>query len=242
MRSPLAIPFVLALTAQLFASDVVSTFNTAMGGDDFQAKRNAIQAVAGMPKDQEEQCLELLIRAVSDRQGSETALAALRSRTGLQRPVGRMMQGSGYPNYPLTDDAAGWGLWLSGWKKDHDEKKKLADVEKKAKDLEKKTKELEKKEKDKKDGKDGGETTKEGDGDKSETKTGDKPATPIVEGEKGPRCRIHFKNGGSKVYYMLAKRTDADGNLLSVRVAYMDGGGTEVLTADAIARLDEDVK
>lgn len=236
MRFLTALPLVLIVAARLAAGDALEDYATAMAGDDFQAKRAAIQAVASLPKDQDEKVLGLLVQAVGDRQSTEVALAALRARTGLQKPGGWVKRGSGYPNYPTTDDAAGWGAWLSGWKKDNDEKKKLSDVEKKAKELEKKAKELEKK-KDKKEG-EADPAAAAGD----QAKPEDKPRIAEVAVEKGPRCRIHFKSGGSKVYYLLAKRTDADGNLLSVRVSYMDGGGTEVLTADAIARIDEDVK
>lgn len=218
----------------VMAADPVASFKAAMAGDDFQAKRAAVQAVAGLSKDDEEQALTLLVQAAGDRQASEIAINALRARTGLQKPTGWVTKGSGFPNYPIEDTGAGWSAWLSGWKKVNDEKKKLSDVTKKAKELEEKTKALEKKDKEK----DGAEA--HADGDAAEKK--EKPLPVDINGERGPRCRVHFKNGGSKVYILLAKRTDADGNLLSIRVTYPDGGGKEVISVDSISRLEEDLK
>jgi hypothetical protein len=44
------------------------------------------------------------------------------------------------------------------------------------------------------------------------------------------------------VGYIVNKRTDQDGNLISVRVVHRDQGGEETLSADLIARIDEDVE
>lgn len=250
MRIPLVITLACMLAATGFGADAVANFQTAMAGDDFQAKRGAIQALAGLSKDQDEKVLGLLVSAVSDRQASEAALDALRSRSGLAKPGGWVKRGGGFPNYPVTDDAAGWSSWLSAWKKANDEKKKVAEIDKKTKELEKKAEDKTDKAKtDKtKDGKEGeegkGEETAGKEGEEKEGDKSDKNRTRTaeVDVERGPICRVHFRNGGSKVYRLVAKRTDADGNLLSIRVSHSGDGGTEVLTADAIARLEEDVK
>ena len=217
----------------LHAADPLADLRSAMAGDDFSAKRAAIAAVTGMAKDQDEEVLNALIGALGDRQASTVAADALRARTGLSKPRPEARSASSYPGHPPSDSAGDWSAWVAAWKKEQAKDKKLTDLDKKTKQLEKEQKDKEKAEKDKKP-----------DGD---AKTDDKPAeaksrTAEVQAQRGPRCRIHFRNGGSKVYYLIAKRTDADGNLLSVRVAYLNDDGTEVLTADAIARLEEDVR
>ena len=54
--------------------------------------------------------------------------------------------------------------------------------------------------------------------------------------------RITFKTGGSLLCYVLGKRLDVDGGMVSVRIMHTDQGGEETLAADLIARIEEEIK
>jgi hypothetical protein len=231
MRLP-ALLLALSLSCGACAADPLSDLSTALGGDDFEAKRAAIQAVTGLPKDQDEKVLDALVRALGDRQAKAIAADALRSRAGVAKPKPGF-PGGGYPNHPSQDTPAEWGKWVAMWKKDQTESKRIKDLEKKAKEAEEKEAQKKKEAEDA--------AKKPADGTAAATDA-NAIKTAQVEAIQGVRCRVHFRNGGSQVYALIAKRTDADGNLLSVRVAHLDGGGTEVLSADIIVRIEEDVK
>ncbi len=51
-----------------------------------------------------------------------------------------------------------------------------------------------------------------------------------------------FKNGSNLICYILTRRTDADGNLISLRIVHPDGSGEETLDAAMVSRIEEDVR
>jgi hypothetical protein len=234
-RSPIRrlLPVVLALAVALAgmpalhadeaADTAIANFKTAMSGQDSDAKRQAIRALASKSVGNDDDVLPLLISAVSDRQGGDTAIQALRDRTGLTPPpyVGQ----SHYPAYPSSDDPGDWQAWLSERKKDKDTQAKIKQLEKEEKDKEKKSAT--------------GSSTADDTPSSSAPKSNSLPPPPPPT-DLGPISRVVFKNGSTLLCYILTKRTDADGNLISIRVAHPDGAGEETLTADMIARIEDD--
>ena len=202
-------------------SGAVAAFAAAMGGQDATAKKEALQALISADAGSDEVILSLLVQALGDRQLGDQAIAALRARTGLQAPANKRVGGPGYPGYPKDDSASSWSGWLS-------ERNKVKEQEKLLKAL---------KDKDKKPEVTGGQPTR----DEPATPT-TKTRPPVVDADLGSIDRVILKTGGALLCYVLSKRTDADGNLISIRIAHPDGGGEEVLQADLIARLEEDVK
>jgi hypothetical protein len=249
----------LALSAsRLIASDAIEDFKKAMTTDDSTAKRAAVQALASGGKDDE--VLPLLVQAVGDRQAGEAAIAALRARTGL-RPASKRGQ-SHYPNYPSGDTPGDWSTWLGERTREKDQEAKVKEAEKLAKEA-KKTADKAKKDAEGKtedgktaDGKTEDGKTQDGEGkEPADKKDGDKKDGAEGEAEApkkrvnlpppedlGKLDRIIFKNGSSLICYILTRRTDADGNLVTVRIIHPDGAGEEILQADLIARIEEDVK
>ena len=204
-------------------------FDQAFTKGESTDKKEALRTAQSLGKDQDDLAFELLIRGVSDRQVHDEAVMALRARTGLQPTL--MNRGNGYPGYPASDDASEWNNWLGQRKKEKDALKKTAENTAKLKALE----EAEKKKAEAKDDKPG----------EAPAAEGDKPvAKPVHEqpSDLGMLDRIVFKSGGSLVCYILSKRTNADGVLLSVRVIHQNNGGEEILAADLIARIDEDIR
>lgn len=226
------------------ASEVKAKFDEAFTKGEASDKKEALRLAQGLGKDQDDLAFELLIKGVNDRQVHDEAVMALRARTGLQPTL--LNRGSGYPGYPASDDASEWNNWLAQRKKDKETQKKIAEQDQKLKEIE----EAEKAGKDGKGGKDGDKPTGEaatGDGEKPAdpaTADGEKPAQPAYEppSDLGRLDRIVFKTGGSLVCYVLSKRVNADGVLQSVRIVHQNNGGEEILSADLIARIDEDVR
>ncbi|MBA3938100.1 MAG: hypothetical protein H0X38_11605 [Planctomycetes bacterium] len=228
----------LALMAGLLgAADPAAAFKKAMASDDSVAKKDAIGAIGSLP---DADVLALLVSAVDDRQAHDAAVAALRGRTGLQ-PTSRN-RSAGYPGYPTADTGAAWGQWLAARTKEKDAEKKSAEQDKKLKELEEAKKKKEQEGKDGKDGKDG-KGEKPADGTTADAAP-EKKSSLAVEppADLGRPDRILFKNGGSLVCYILSKRTDADGVLQSVRIVHLDDGGEEILSADLISRIEEDIR
>ena len=216
-------------------SEAKAKFDQAFTKGESTDKKEALRAAQSLGKDQDDLAFELLIRGVSDRQVHDEAVMALRARTGLQPTL--MNRGNGYPGYPASDDASEWNNWLGQRKKEKDALKKTAENTAKLKALE----EAEKKKAEAKDGKPGETPVVEG----GKPAEGDKPvAKPVHEqpSDLGMLDRIVFKSGGSLVCYVLSKRTNADGVLVSVRVVHQNNGGEEILAADLIARIDEDIR
>lgn len=217
-------------------SDVKAQFEKAFTKGESTDKKDALRTAQSLGKDQDDLAFELLIQGVSDRQVHDEAVMALRARTGLQPTL--MNRGNGYPGYPASDDASEWNNWLGQRKKEKDALKKIAENAAKLKELEEAEK---KKSAEAKDGKPG--EIPAADGDKPAD--GEKPvAKPVHEqpSDLGKLDRIVFKSGGSLVCYILSKRTNADGILLSVRVIHQNNGGEEILAAELIARIDEDIR
>ena len=239
----------LAAPAAFAADDaeVKSRFEAAFGKGEASDKKEALRMAQSLGKDQDDLAFELLIRGVNDRQVHDEAVMALRARTGLQPTL--LNRGSGYPGYPASDDASEWNNWLAQRKKDQDTQKKIAEGEQKLK-------ELEQAEKDKAAGdpaadkpagdKPAGDKAADGSEKPADAATTDatKPEQPAYEppSDLGRLDRIVFKTGGSLVCYILSRRVNADGVLLSVRIVHPNNGGEETLAADLIARIDEDVR
>jgi hypothetical protein len=202
-------------------SSAIAAFNAAMGGQDAVAKKKAVQGLVAKDAGSDDVVLPLLIQALGDRQVGDQALTALRSRTGLQAPTNKRVGGPGYPGYPADDSAGSWSAWLAARTKALEQEKLLKAM-------------------------------KDNDKPKEQPKKGDeqpagetivvKPKPTQSDPDLGSMDRVILKTGGALLCYVLSKRTDADGNLISVRIAHPDGGGEEVLQADLIARLEEDVK
>lgn len=246
-------PIVVAADAEQVKTEFAKAFGSGSAAD----KKAALRSAQGLGKDQDDIAFELLVKAVNDRQVHDEAVMALRARTGLQPTL--LNRGNGYPGYPSSDDASEWNNWLAARKKDKETQKKIAEGEKKLKEMEeaekKKAAEAKdgKKDGEGKDGKKDGDKPAEGtagtdkpaEGKDGEKKDGDKPAEkPAHEtpSDLGRLDRIVFKSGGSLVCYILSKRVNADGVLQSVRVVHQNNGGEEILAADLIARIDEDIR
>ena len=224
------------------AAAVKASFDEAFGKGQASDKKAALRAAQALGKDQDDTAYELLVKGVNDRQVHDEAVMALRARTGLQPTL--LNRGNGYPGYPASDDASEWNNWLAARKKDKETQKKVAEGEKKLKELE----EAEKKKKEQ-EGKDGQPGDKPADGTAKPGEEGedkDKPATktPAYEppSDLGRLDRVVFKTGGSLVCYILSKRVNADGVLQSIRVVHQNNGGEETLSAELIARIDEDIR
>jgi hypothetical protein len=217
----------LSVGAWAAENSAISDFKTAMQGQDATAKKTAVKALANPSAGSDADVLPLLVQALSDRQVSDQALEALRARTGLQPPTNKRLGGPGYPGYPKDDSSGSWSAWL--------------DERKKAKEQEELLKALKDKETgDKGKGKDG---KAPGDAPITDDPSGvAKPAPTVVDTDLGTLDRVILKTGGALLCYVLNKRLDADGNLISVRIAHPDGGGEEVLQAEFISRIEEDVK
>lgn len=224
MRTLILMSLLCWAATGLVAADPVAVFNEAMATQDNAAKKRAIQGLLGLPKDQDDVLLPLLVKAVDDRQAGSSAISALRSRTGLQPASGRGGN-SGYPGYPSADTAAGWNAWLAARKAD-------LDLKNKAKELEKKIEKLA----DKVDPDQPDDDTSASTGD---SRTPQKLPPPT---DLGGLDRIHFANGSTLLGYIISKRTDAEGQLVSIRVVHRDGAGEESISAELIARIDEDIE
>ena len=226
------------------SSEVKSKFEKAFTEGEASDKKEALRMAQSLGKDQDDLAFELLIRGAGDRQVHDEAVMALRARTGLQPTL--LNRGSGYPGYPASDDASEWNNWLGQRKKEKDEQKKIAENSAKLKALEEAEKKKAAEAKDGKPGEKPGETattTPTPDGEKPAD--GEKPvAKPVHEqpSDLGKLDRLVFKSGGSLVCYVLSKRVNADGQLQSVRVVHQNNGGEEILAADLIARIDEDIR
>lgn len=230
------VAFLLACAAWCAAADPVQELQAALAGSDYVAKKRAIAAVADKSIGDDDTVLPLLVQALSDRQAFDPAVGALRTRTGLQ-PNARKGAG-GYPGYPETDTAEAWNAWITARTKQREQDAKIAEAAKQAEQA---------KEQATKAAKGEGEATEGGTaaaGATPGTAAPSKPSKPPTHSadELGIVDRVIFRNGGSLLCFVIAKRTDPDGRLLSVRIVHQDEGGEEVLDADLIARIEEDVR
>jgi hypothetical protein len=94
----------------------IASFARAFAGDDSTAKREAVRAVSALGTSFDDVVLALLVQAANDRQTHDEAVVALRARTGLSPNY--LNRGSGYPNYPYTDDGRDWSAWLAARTRD----------------------------------------------------------------------------------------------------------------------------
>jgi hypothetical protein len=196
-------------------SAAVKSFKEAIAGDDNTAKRDAIRGLTGQDAGTDWDIIPLLVQAMGSRQCEQWASEALQSRTGVSKPS-RGKGGPGYPGFPVTDDAAGWGAWLTGWQRDHQPKKappKPVDQP----------------------------APVENAGDAPVTDAA-VPPPRIPTDDLGKLDRIVYKSGRSLIAYVRSKRVDGDGALVSVRVVHRDGVGEEVIDATVISRIEDDIE
>jgi len=239
----------LLLSSLAGAADALAEAQAAMASSDAAAKKEALRALASKGAGSDEAVIPLLLAALSDRQAGEAAASVLKSRTGASPKGGVWMIGK-------EDQAV--KAWQEWWKTEQD-RRQVDDLAKKAKEAEKaKAAEKEKAKAAEK------AKAKVGDAKPSDDKaveaktTGEKPAETPTEDAKpveakpvkisvnpddlGRMDRIFLKSGGSMLCYIQSRRTDADGNLLSVRIIHPEGGGEEILPAALISRIDEDIR
>ena len=214
----LALLLLCATLAWTGESPAIAAFKEAMTGDDAIAKRQAIAALVSKEAGDDDTVLPLLVSAVSDRQGNEPAIRALRARTGLTPPARE--GASSYPGYPTGDTPADWQAWLMARTRDMETKRKLDKIDKKL-DLPQAAAPVE------------------------EAPAETAPVAPpprIPTDDLGKLDRIIYKSGRTLIAFVRSKRLDGDGNLVSVRVVHRDGAGEEVVDASVIARIEEDIE
>jgi hypothetical protein len=211
------LPLLLLLAALAPAADLVAQAQAAMGNNDASDKKTALKALAAKSSGPDEVVIPILLSALTDRQAGEAAVSALKARTGASPKGGTWITGK------ESQTVEAWTTW---WV-DQQQKKKVTDLEKKAEAAKPTTAKPE----------------AAADTPAVETPVEAKPErTTTVPDDLGRIDRILLKAGGSMVAYIQSRRTDADGNLVSVRVIHPDGGGEEILPASLISRIDEDIR
>jgi hypothetical protein len=215
------IALLICCTALAWAGEsaAIADFKKAMAGEDGVEKRNAINALAAKEAGSDDEILPLLVSAVSDRQGNEPAIRALRARTGLTPPS--RMGGTAYPGYPGSDTAADWQAWLTARTRDMETKKKLDKMDKKLDQIVE---------------------AKAADETPAPEVAPVAPPPRIPTDDLGKIDRIIYKSSRTLTAFVRSKRLDGDGNLVSVRVVHRDGVGEEVIDASVIARIEEDIE
>lgn len=218
----------LLLAALAFTADnpLAKTATAALAGDDPYAKRDAVKALGDKGAIDDDAAYPIIVQAVGDRAAHDAAVAAFRARSGLT-PPSSYAGGTQYPGYPASEDTAGFAAWHQAWKKAMDEKKRLADLEKKV-------------DKSKPKAAAGADDAKPAD----EAPADVAPVAPpkIQTDGLGKLDRIVYKSGRSLIAYIRSKRTDADGNIVSLRVVHKDGDGEEVIDMAQVARIEEDIE
>ena len=203
----------LLLATLSWSADVVAEAQAAMAGNDATAKKSALRALGSKGAGDDAAAIGLLIGAIADRQGGEAAAAALKSRTGASPKGGTWRTGH------EAEAAKAWQDWYA----DEQQKKKLTDLEKKGAKPVAKPAEAAPAEEAK--------------------PTEAKPEKAVVLPEDLGRIdRIILKAGGSMLCYIQSRRTDADGNLVSLRIVHPENGGEEILPSSLISRIDEDIR
>lgn len=191
----------------------VAALQAALGSDNATAKKEAIRALSDKSVGKDEEVLALLVSAISDRQAGEAAVSALSSRMG-KTPVG----GSYRTGIDTAKIQAAWQKAYDDWKKTQDIKKLEKKVEKNAEKI-------------------------KAVATVAEVKPSGEKTLPTAPAEDlGKMDRVNFVAGGSLLCFVMSKRTDADGKLVSVRVVHPDGAGEETIAAELISRIDEDLK
>ena len=191
----------------------VAALQAALATDNATAKKEAIRALSDKSVGKDEEVLAMLVGAISDRQAGEAAVSALSSRMG-KTPVGG--------SYRTGIDTA---KIQAAWQKAYDDWKKAQDIKKLEKKVEKNTDKI------------------KGVATVVEVKPSGEKAVPTAPAEDlGKMDRVNFVAGGSLLCFVMSKRTDVDGKLVSVRVVHPDGAGEETIAAELISRIDEDIK
>ena len=209
----------LAATCSISAADAgpvpeVTALQAAMSGTDAGAKKSAMRALGSKSVGKDAEVLPLLVAAIADRQAGEAAVSALSSRVG-KTPVG----GTYRPGIDPATTQAAWQGWLEDWKKTQEIKKLEKKVEKNAENI------------------------KQVAAATNEVKpASEKTTAPAPAEDLGKVDRIIFKAGSSLLCFIMSKRTDADGNLVSVRIVHPDGAGEETIAAGLISRIEEDIQ
>jgi len=192
----------------------VAALQAALASDNAADKKNAIRALSDKSVGKDEEVLSLLVGAIGDRQAGEAAVSALSSRMG-KTPVG----GSYRTGIDTAKIQAAWQKAYDDWKKTQDIKKLEKKVDKNADKIKAVA------------------TTV------AEVKPTSEKSVPTAPAEDlGKLDRVNFVAGGSLLCFVMSKRTDADGKLVSVRVVHPDGAGEETISAELISRIDEDIK
>jgi hypothetical protein len=208
---------VLSASASLLAADAtaeVTALQAALASNDATAKKTAIRALSSKSVGKDAEILPLLVAAIGDRQAGEAAVNALSSRAG-KTPVGGTYR---VGIDPATIQAA-WQSWLEDWMKTQELKKIEKKVEKNS------------------------EKIKEVAINTAETAAAVQKTTAQAPPEDlGKIDRVIFKAGGSLLCFIMSKRTDADGNLVSVRIVHPDGAGEETIAESLISRIEEDIR
>ncbi len=241
---PLALVPLLAWSLLSAADPALAAFESAMAGQDQSAKKAAIAALANKSVGTDDQVLPMLVSAIGDRQAHDAAVAAMRTRTGMQPAAGR--GAGGYPAYPADDSAGAWSTWITARTAARAAEEKLKETAKAAEEAKKTATKAAEKADGKTDAKDAGEAIDPAATGEAADPTAATPDAPPAEPGRDPEFggldRITFKTGGSLLCYILGKRLDTDATVVSVRVMHIDQGGEETLAADLIARIEEDIK
>ena len=203
------------------ASDAVSDAQAALAGDNADDKHAAIRALGSKSAGSDATVIPLLISALNDRQAADQAARALSSRTGQTPPNGIYRS-----SQPPGELQAAWQKWYEAWKA----KEELKALAKKLKDKDKPVAAAP-------GAAVGGFAAPAADA----PATPSAPVEPVLD-DLGKIARISLTDGGSLLCYIRSRRTDADGNLLSVQIVHRDGRGTETLSAGLISRIDENVE
>ena len=110
------------------ASELVEQYLEAVADEDYAGKKKSVQRMASGGEDTA--IYPILLKALNDRQTEDTALKSLMARSGLSRPKGG--EGPGFPGFPTSDDAIGWGKWWQDRKAKEAEDARLAELGSKA--------------------------------------------------------------------------------------------------------------
>ncbi len=196
-------------------SPEVERVRLALAGDDANEKKTAIRAISKPDVGTDEQVIPLLVFAIDDRQGGESAVIALIARTG-QTPL----NGEWKNNTRRTRLA--WNNWFEKWKQGQ----QIKNLEKKFDRFSRIGKNIKPQTSIKQSAVEGPEITKI-------------PKTPIVAGDQGKLYRVVFKSGGTLLCYVKSSIVDAQGTLISVRVIHPEGAGEEIIPGDLISRIDD---
>ncbi len=195
-------------------SPEVNRVRLALAGDDANEKKTAPRAIAEPDIGTDDEVIPLLILAIDDRQGGESAVNALILRTG-QTPV------SGEWKNNMRTTRSAWINWFQKWKQGQ----RIKNLEK-SPETDKET-QVEKNKPIQTPVKQDAAVNR---------------IVAVPKDEMGKLNRILFKSGGRLVCFIKEITVDGDGNLLNVRIVHEDGMGEETIDATLITRIDDVAK